>query len=189
MATNFGNSEGVLFNQLGITSIASGITVQTTLYNSVTGQTTSTAFVPGPLNYILGSENAGQAFVSSTFVGISFGVLSLTTQASRIVQISLTGSGTNAGYVEARNQDETAPSGFQLRCLRGPSTILNDYLVSFPGGSIPGTACIGRIPASAIVFTDFSPLSGAATYILEGKSVGASGQITLNGVKMLVRQL
>jgi hypothetical protein len=181
----FQSNNSLIFSNLGITSSVSGITVSQYLYDSSTGQTSpSTAFVPSPLNYVLGTENAAQVIVGNGYVGLSFGVLSLTTNSSRITEIQLLPSGqAGGGYLQMNSL--SASDSVIFRCLRGPSTFIGDILWLGSGF----TLAIGRLPPPAIKFIDFSPPSGAATYIMQANPNGASVSITIGYVKMFVRQL
>lgn len=187
MATSFGNNSGVQFSDLGLTATVNGITVSQTLFNSLTGQTTSVAFVPSPLNYVLGGLITTQTLVppAAAYQGLSIGVLSLTTQSTRIVEISLlSGSGNdNSGYLQVSSANTSTTAGCHMRVIRGPSTLISTYTNLF------NTATATREPVSAYRWYDYSPPSGAATYIIECSLTGASTQIVIANTQMLVRQI
>lgn len=171
---------GVEFSALGLTQSLVGITLITTLYNSGTGQTTSTSIVPTSLNYILGGD------FSATVIGATYqtpgnATLSLTTNASRMVQISVVGFNTG-GYFSFNTPTTTTNEGF-VRVLRGPSTVIETVSFKDTGSDLV------RLPSSGFVFHDFSPISGSATYLLQVTSAGASGIVIPNNVKLLVRQI
>lgn len=190
MSTSFGNNSGVQFANLGITSVATGITVTQTLYDLTSGQTTSTAFVPSPLNYVLGSVTS-QLKSGGSYQTFTNCTLSFTTQSTRMVEIGLMVQTAGGGFIDFNGTAPDANVGY-VRVLRGPSTIIGGAniiqfnLTPYPTGV---TFFTYRTPASAWSWRDFSPPSGAATYILQAQTDGLSTQIGLNAVSMFVRQI
>lgn len=192
MSTSFGNNSGVQFANLGMTSVAVGITVTQTLYDSTSGQTTSTSYVPSPLNFILGSAMT-QNIKGNSYQVFTNGTLGLTTNSSRMVEISIL-PGINS-YYDYAGVDISSNFGV-FRCIRGPSTVIGSSTGIFTQMLLTPTAPAGGIsffafkfPASSIQFTDLSPISGAATYILEGLTNGLSTTIGFNDLKLFVRQI
>ncbi len=185
MPVSFNSSSDFSFSNLGLTSSLSGITLKITAYDQSSGSTVVTSVVPTSLNYILGSA-ISDSVTSSSYQTISNGILSLTTQSSRIVEISLIPDTSN-GYLEIGNPQFTSCAG-QLRVLRGPSLVIGEAeIISELSGNT--TAYVARVPCSSFRVMDFSPISGSATYILQASAIGTSSQILLNGAKLFVRQL
>jgi hypothetical protein len=190
VSTSFQSNNGVVFADLGLTATASGITVTQTLYNSVTGQTTSMAFVPSPLNYVLGGDMTGSPTVAagSSYQTFANGIVSLTTQSSRAVEITVRQFGSQTGaYINLVGTDSSSHVAY-MRVLRGPSTVIGGYIVGWLS-SIGATFFTYRIPPSSYTITDLSPISGAATYIIQGQTDGLSTQLGFNSCALLVRQL
>lgn len=187
MSTSFGNNNGILFNQLGLTTVLNGITLTQTLYNSTTGETTISSYVPTSLNYVLGGAITSQTLLppAAAFLGLSAGVLSLTTNSSRITEISLLSSSanTNSGYLDVSSANTTTTAGCHMRCIRGPSTAISTITNLF------NTATSTRLPITSYKWMDFTPPSGAATYVIECSLNGASTQIVLANIQMFVRQI
>lgn len=179
------SSNSLGFSQLGLTQSVAGLTLTTTLYNNVTGQTTSSYIVPTSLSFIVGTD-LGQTIVGSSYQTFTRGTFSLTTNTSRAVEISLIPSTSN-GYIEFSATQFQNDVG-QLRVLRGPSTVIGEMMAlsELPSNT---TAYVLRLPCSVFKFTDLTPISGAATYILQGNPVGTSSQIIANGALMMVRQI
>ncbi len=190
MSTNFGNNEGVIFGQLGLTSTLNGITLTQTLFDSITGQTTSISYSPPALNYILGAAMT-QTITNPSYTGITSGILSLTTAASRAVEITLLAGATSSdgGFIVGIPQATISTNQFTLRVLRGPSTILGTMPFSVVSGLSPALATF-RVPTTSFRWFDFSPPTGAATYILEAQvDIGLSFLIQINTTQMFVRQI
>lgn len=183
LPTSFSNSSNLQFSNVGMTQTLNGLTLSTTIFDLGSGGTAVTSIVPTSLNYVLSSVVAFQTLaITGSFVGVSFGILSLTTNSSRMVEISLLGASTS-GYIGV-NSPSNSSFGFNFRVTRGPSTGLNNLSALFGASST-----VARVPPSSFRWIDFSPPSGAATYILEAATVGASTLVTLSEIQMLVRQI
>ncbi len=187
MSTEFRNDNDVNFGQLGLTSSLTGITLTQTIYNSVTGQTTSTMYVPTALNYVLGSAMSG-TLRGASYQTYTNGILSLTTQSTRIVEISLVPVGGGA-YIDWGGININPAPIAEFRLLRGPSTFIADVIFQNQLLGLSTTAFLFRSPPSTISFLDLTPLSGAATYILQAETDGLSTTITFNQTALFVRQI
>jgi hypothetical protein len=190
MSTSFqSGTGGVEFSDIGMTSSQTGVTASVTMYQISTGATTPTAFVPSPLNYILGSDMTGSPtpIKGASYQTFPNGVVSLTTQSSRIVAIQAK-SVAAGGYMTLNGPDSSSNVGY-LRLLRGPSTFIDGSLFTFNALAAGGTFFTFRMPPTCFTFYDLSPPSGAATYILQGQTDGPSTQIGWNTVALFVRQI
>ncbi len=190
MGVDFRNNNSVLFGNLGLTTQTAGITTRATLFDQVTGQTTSTFFTPVLPNYIIGGDMSASIKRGSSYQTFTNGIVSLTTSSARIVEITLKANAAG-GYIQLDGTDNTSNVGY-LRILRGLSTFIDGGIVSFittQSGTAGPTFFLFRNFPGSVRFFDLAPLSGAATYVLQGQTDGPSTQISFNSVGLMVREL
>lgn len=183
---NFSSGKGgVQFSDIGMTSVQTGVTAAITTYQISTGATTPTYFTPMPLNYVVGAD------VNSQISGNSYqnfaGRVSLTTQASRVVQIQMKSTAAG-GYLTFNGADNTSNVGY-LRLVRGNSTFVDGSLFTFNTVQSGATFFTQRLAPTCFTFYDLTPISGAATYTLQAQTDGLSTQIGFNSAALFVRQL
>lgn len=184
MGVLFSNNNSLYFSSLGLTSAVNGITGSVTLYDTASGGTITTAF-QSSLNYVSGSGMNNTIFGAS-FQPFSNNIVSLTTNSSRFIDIRLINSSTSTGHM-AINAAGISNLMATLRVIRGPSTVISQSDLGSVATS--GSGSTVTFPPSILSFLDLSPLSGAATYILEAQTVGNSVSITFQNVALFVRQI
>jgi hypothetical protein len=187
----FSSLSSGLFNSLGITSTLTGITLTIGVYDPSSGSTLSTSIVPTALNYIKGSALTG-TLSGSSFQAFGNNILSLTTQSTRLVEISFIDADPTNGsaYLQVGAISGSSGTFCSLRCIRGPSTRIGANIVG-NGINSPNASQWGL---NSVRFIDFSPISGAATYIIEaqtgnGAGNGASVTINFSNASLFVRQI
>ncbi len=187
MSTSFNNSSGLQFSDLGLTTVVNGLSTTLTMFNSLTGQTTSTFFATSSLNYVIGSALGGGvvSILGSTYQSTTNNVLSLTTNSSRAVEIKLTPSDPTLLATVTTNGSGATSIFAAARIIRGPSTIIGQQSLAFAG--LPGTDV--SIPSSAFSFFDASPITGAATYLIQFQSAGISNLLSVQYSALFVRQI
>lgn len=181
------NSSGVAtldFSQFGLTSSVVGITTRVTMFDTSSGGTTSTYFVPPSPNYVL-ATGLSATISSTTATTVTGGILSLTAAGAYPVSVQLFGG--TGGYIQSQNLGQQMTA--LVRVIRGPSTIIGEALVSqFLEFNVGSDQNALSLPPSAFNFIDF-PSAGSATYVLQVNASGTSGLISLRNVSMFVRQI
>ncbi len=188
MSTEFRNDNSVLFNQLGLTTALSGITLTQTMYNTSTGETTATSYAPTALNYVVGA-GLTNIITGSSYQNIFGGVLSLTTAPSRAVEMSLVNVGGIGSCVAMGTPNIQNNNVIYFRIIRGPSTIVDGSIFAQQIICTGGTTANFNLTPSLFRWWDFSPLSGAATYVLQGATDGLSTRLFFTTTAFMVRQI
>lgn len=184
MPVSFSSDNNLNFSVLGFTSSLSGITVSQVLVDTTTGQGVTTSFVPTALNYVLGSA-MGNTIRGASYQALTNNILSLTTQASRIVEIGLMAPSGTGCNVTINNPLGVSSMTAAFRVIRGPSTIIG--IINF--GNECGVPNAADFAPSAFRMIDFTPPSGAATYLIETQTAGNSCAISLSNTSLYVRQI